>query len=393
MDDAWYDARIVMDGYDCLRVKFVGFPDDHDEVFDANNLTSFKDIAEFRRRFRPVSVQVQDNECSQVAKGTLVCVAHAICPDDRRFYDAVVYKVLHEEHRFVKGGEECPCSFILFWRHGPKAGCLTVQDLENICRVQPRRSKMNPLLTSFLETAREKIEITLSKICATPHEAAYDEKACRPSVSQRLKQASFLLYIFFISFYYMYLAEMNGNPSQRAGRVREIEGTPHMIIVDNLERGLSPLKIVEFLHKKVSISCEAFISPCMSSEWYTRGTILVDGKTNVDKLSDFLEGPDHIIISSSGSPFSDRPFRARLVLWLGYDMIRKQQQSRRSETMNEPKVVASGTEEYKKAKLLKDLFWEFANHQCQLHRRLLIEEGRIWHLSNAMQKSSWLQND
>lgn len=55
---------------------------------------------------------------------------------------------------------------------------------------------MNPLLTSFLETAREKIEITLSKICATPHEAAYDEKACRPSVSQRLKQASFLLYIF-----------------------------------------------------------------------------------------------------------------------------------------------------------------------------------------------------
>lgn len=103
---------------------------------------------------------------------------------------------MHEEHRFVKGEEECPCSFILFWRHGPKAGCLTVQDLENICRVQPRRSKMNPLLTSFLETAREKIEITLSKICATPHEAAYDEKACRPSVSQRLKQASFLLYIF-----------------------------------------------------------------------------------------------------------------------------------------------------------------------------------------------------
>lgn len=56
---------------------------------------------------------------------------------------------------------------------------------------------MNPLLTSFLETAREKIEITLSKICATPHEPAYDEKACRPSVSQRLKQASFyFIYIF-----------------------------------------------------------------------------------------------------------------------------------------------------------------------------------------------------
>ncbi|PQQ20731.1 hypothetical protein Pyn_26327 [Prunus yedoensis var. nudiflora] len=33
---------------------------------------------------------------------------------------------------------------------------------------------------------------------------------------------------------------MNGNPSQRAGHGREIEGVPHMIIIDNLERGLSP---------------------------------------------------------------------------------------------------------------------------------------------------------
>ncbi|PQM33030.1 hypothetical protein Pyn_31511 [Prunus yedoensis var. nudiflora] len=98
MDDAWYDARIVMDGYDLLRVKFIGFPDDHDEVFDANNLTSFKDIAEFR----PVSVQVQDNECPQVAKGTLVCVAHAICPDDRRFYDAVVYKSMVDPRIFLE---------------------------------------------------------------------------------------------------------------------------------------------------------------------------------------------------------------------------------------------------------------------------------------------------
>lgn len=54
---------------------------------------------------------------------------------------------------------------------------------------------------------------------------------------------------------------MNGNPSQRAGHGSEIEGVPHMIIIDNLERGLSPLKIVEFIYKKVSISCEAFVSP------------------------------------------------------------------------------------------------------------------------------------
>lgn len=95
VDDAWYHVQIETegDGRDRLRIKFIGFSDDHDEVYDAKDLTSFRDVDEFRSKFRPLSIQVQDSECSKLAKATLVCAAVSISPNDCRFYDAVVDRV------------------------------------------------------------------------------------------------------------------------------------------------------------------------------------------------------------------------------------------------------------------------------------------------------------
>lgn len=96
-DDAWYDVRIETESNGDsggngrrLRVKFSGFADEHDELVDGKDLKSFKDVDFLRCRFRPMSVQLQDTECSQVHKGLSVCAAHSAYPDDRRFYDAVV---------------------------------------------------------------------------------------------------------------------------------------------------------------------------------------------------------------------------------------------------------------------------------------------------------------
>lgn len=96
-DDAWYDVRIETESNGDsggngrrLRVKFSGFADEHDEVVDGKDLKSFKDVDFLRCRFRPMSVQLQDTECSQVHKGLSVCAAHSAYPDDRRFYDAIV---------------------------------------------------------------------------------------------------------------------------------------------------------------------------------------------------------------------------------------------------------------------------------------------------------------
>lgn len=92
-DDAWYDASIVTEdigGDRRLRIKFANFTDDHDELFNAKDLTSLQALYELRSRVRHLSVQLQDSECSTVEKGLLVCAARSVQPDDRRFYDAFI---------------------------------------------------------------------------------------------------------------------------------------------------------------------------------------------------------------------------------------------------------------------------------------------------------------
>lgn len=93
---------------------------------------------------------------------------------------------------------------------------------------------------------------------------------------------------------------MIDNPSEKDEHDMDIGGVPYMLLVENLEKGISPFTIMEFIHQHVAISCQASVWPSKSSESYTRGIIMIDSKSNLDKLSDFLENPDHIIISSKG---------------------------------------------------------------------------------------------
>lgn len=71
---------------------------------------------------------------------------------------------MHEGHRIVKGEQVCTCRFILEWIHGPEVGTLASLALENICRVQLPASdeEIDPVLTSFLNTVKEKIQNTCS---------------------------------------------------------------------------------------------------------------------------------------------------------------------------------------------------------------------------------------
>lgn len=64
------------------------------------------------------------------------------------------------EHARKQGGEEeCTCSFILSWLHGPNAGNLTATAIENICQVTQVQSSVpvDPNLASFLKVARERV--------------------------------------------------------------------------------------------------------------------------------------------------------------------------------------------------------------------------------------------
>lgn len=94
--------------------------------------------------------------------------------------------------------------------------------------------------------------------------------------------------------------EIRGNSSARDGHDMDIAGFCHMIFVENLEKGILPLTITDFIFQQLRISCQAFVLPSNPSEAYTRGITMVNNKRNLDLLSDFLESSDHVVTPSSG---------------------------------------------------------------------------------------------
>nr|XP_007146000.1 hypothetical protein PHAVU_006G004500g [Phaseolus vulgaris]ESW17994.1 hypothetical protein PHAVU_006G004500g [Phaseolus vulgaris] len=67
-------------------------------------------------------------------------------------------QVQESKHSWETGEEECLCTFILFWLHGPNARNLTTSSIENICVVQPRW-ELDPVLASFLDMVKQNIEL------------------------------------------------------------------------------------------------------------------------------------------------------------------------------------------------------------------------------------------
>lgn len=80
----------------------------------------------------------------------------------------------------------------------------------------------------------------------------------------------------------------------------EETGSHYFMIIEHLEKDLSPSSIIEFIHKQTSITAQAYMFPCLSWESYTRGAVVSNCKEELEKIYDFLSSPDHIIISSKG---------------------------------------------------------------------------------------------
>ncbi|GAB2242700.1 hypothetical protein Droror1_Dr00019475 [Drosera rotundifolia] len=158
-DDAWYTIRLLLQS-ELLIIKYPEFPDAwDDDKYWAGHFDTAEKIREFGERFRVFSDQIQDRECRSVREGDRVCACGEFGDGERRFYDAVVDAVRPKEHAFKNGEEECRCTFILSWLHGPKAGTLEASKIENMCLVRSS-DKMDPRLATFLRICREKLGIS-----------------------------------------------------------------------------------------------------------------------------------------------------------------------------------------------------------------------------------------
>lgn len=98
-DDAWYTCGVILEHEtQILRVKFKDFvQSSNDELFSISDLSTHHDIQIFLRRFRPESQPINDNECSRVTQGFMVCAAYSR-DKQMRYFDAIVDAVCIASH-------------------------------------------------------------------------------------------------------------------------------------------------------------------------------------------------------------------------------------------------------------------------------------------------------
>lgn len=77
-------------------------------------------------------------------------------------------------------------------------------------------------------------------------------------------------------------------------------GFHHYIILENLEKNLSPVLMTEFIHEHTSITAQAYVFLSLSAETYARGALVLNSKSKLKRIYEFINNPNHFIVSSSG---------------------------------------------------------------------------------------------
>ncbi|PNY07132.1 hypothetical protein L195_g003617 [Trifolium pratense] len=382
-DDAWYTVMVTIEDNAILRVKFEKFTDDVDQLFEPSFLSSLEDLHDFEKRFRPLSLQVQDDECGMLVQDVMVCASRRFGPDDLRFYDAVVDSVEKRKHSRKKDAE-CLCTFVLSWLHGPNNGELTAAEIGDICIIQPIL-ELDPAVATFLEIARTRIESQSGQeivpYCHKGIEAENHKGIAKKKMG--------------------YFERMQCSPNRRAKRsvVRaspevslaeriedmELEGKRNvcMMLIGNLDRELCPSTAIEFLYQHTLVTASVFIFPSLSTDTFTRGAIMLHNEKDLEKLGDFLENPNHMITSSAGRPWvviEKQVGLENIKASIGTLLPEPEDalHDGKNRKSNNLKIVYSGTQEFKRADAMRELYLEFAEHQVRMHKSLASEEGSIY---------------
>ncbi|XP_023752139.1 uncharacterized protein LOC111900488 [Lactuca sativa] len=375
-DDAWYACGVVLDGKK-LRVKFKDFVESfHDEVFSIADFSTHREIEQFLLRFRPTSMPIEENECSKVIEGMMVSATYT--RDGLvRFFDAIVDAVNYKEHTPGK----CICTYLLFWQHGPAEGNITAASIDDICLIMS--GAIDPRVTEFAKLVREKLRGASSQ-------SSFTSKA--PFLSKKTSSNQTLIK----------LQEFSGDGDSRNGgssegrekfkiqlndQDRDMGGVKdtgfhHYIILENLEKNLSPVLMTEFIHEHTSITAQAYVFLSLSAETYARGALVLNSKSKLKRIYEFINNPNHFIVSSSGRPWV-----------IAEDMLRNgtfninlqslQLKCKNQNTESKLIIVRLGTDEYMRAKQLKEIYMEFRDHVNILVEKLDMEEKKNLNPSSA----------
>ncbi|KAL4555346.1 hypothetical protein LXL04_037964 [Taraxacum kok-saghyz] len=383
-DDAWYTCGVVHDGKQ-LRVKFKDFVESfHDEVFSTTDFSSHREIEEFLRRFRQTSEPIEEHECSRVIEGMTVSATYT-SDGLVRFFDAIVDAVYYKEHTPAK----CLCTYLLFWQHGPDEGNITAASLDDLCLIMS--GAIDPKVADFAKLVREKLRGPFSQSNLTSKTPFLTKKRSNQTLNKL--QASFqsrvvMETVFMVDYLKNLLLLGRGrfkiqviDQDKDMGGVKDT-GFHHYIILENLEKNLSPVLMSEFIHEQTSITAEAHVFLSFSTETYARGAIVVNSRLKLKRIYEFINNPNHFIVSSSGRPWVIAEDMLRTgTLNINLQSLHPRYENRN--TWSKLMIVRLGTEEYTKAKNLKNIYMEFRDHLNGLVERLDMEEKNIRHPSSV----------
>ncbi|KAL9665926.1 hypothetical protein QQ045_000247 [Rhodiola kirilowii] len=374
-DDAWYDVDLSRDG-DRLIIKCRWLSSEFDEVYEPGNFKTVEDVSRFRDSFRTSSLQVQDDECRKIVPGIKVCAASSFADNDLRYFDAIVEKVNQKEHFFRDEEEQCLCSFTLSWQNGPNAGLSATVGIESICFL--RDGPLNQTLVDFLRMARTAVVNPSKDSTSLPVPITDTTLDIEPSIPDVMHEST--------------QGQEVPPPTQQLGTTSQqlkdqdtcsdksvadvspnIPGRCHYVLaIENMEKDLSTSTVTKFIHKETNIFPEAHIFPSLKTDLFTRGILKVHTEREFKKLLEFLENPNHVIVSSRNRPW------VVTEMFSGEDyMGTTMEHCNGMESNSELKVICSGTDEYLISKEHKENYTEFNRHQKLVLRRLAFEEEKI----------------
>ncbi|XP_076884276.1 uncharacterized protein LOC143592659 [Bidens hawaiensis] len=149
----------------------------------------------------------------------------------------------------------------------------------------------------------------------------------------------------------------------------------HYIVLENLDKDLCPLLMMDFIHEHTSITAQTYVFPSLLLETYAQGAILVDNGTKLKTIYEFISNPNHFITSFSGRPWVVGEENLRSGTF-NTNLQSLQPKYGNYSTKNALKVVQLGTEEYMVAKQSRDLYLAYRNHLKGLMQRLAKEENK-----------------
>ncbi|KAL1563345.1 hypothetical protein AAHA92_05821 [Salvia divinorum] len=298
-DDAWYSVCVLLDAdAEMLTVKYMCSPEVYEVVFHAAKFRTQAEVEELVARFRPVSHQLQDDECLKLSVGTTVCAAHGTTDDDLRFYDAVVDAVYRRTHSCAGGEEECLCSFVLFWKHGRGRGTLTSVSIASICFLDTA-THIDPRIIAFAKMARK------SHASITNDSESSQNRPLESKISMRLKSQADEMKDSAKDSTYNQCTNQDEDMGPKPCITNDLATTDDhfFILINNLEKGLTTSVIKCFIYEKTTILVEAYVFPSQVSDPFARGAIMVDSQMKAQTVYEFLDSPNHFVVSSKGRPW------------------------------------------------------------------------------------------